>query len=134
MKVRITTIRARLLIGFVLMATLSAIFISAGSIVVGYLNGQKQTRNRLDSVALSKELQISAWTDGLQNELTAILTEEYAISGLIYEIDYSHLSLSAACACRGVACRWIFWAELWAQPRAAPGVRASSRDKYHPAA
>jgi len=78
MQVRITTIRARLLIGFVLMAALSAIFISAGSIVVGYYNGQDQTRNRLDSVALSKELQISAWTAGLQNELTAILTEEYA--------------------------------------------------------
>ncbi|MBL7161929.1 MAG: GAF domain-containing protein [Anaerolineales bacterium] len=77
MKVKITTIRVRLLIGFVLMAALSAIFISAGSIVIGYLNGQEQTRNRLDSVALSKEVQISAWTDGLQNELVAILPEKY---------------------------------------------------------
>ncbi len=74
---KITTIRARLLIGFVLMAALSAIFISAGSIVVGYFNGQEQTRNRLESVALSKELKISAWTAGLQSEMTGILTEEY---------------------------------------------------------
>jgi len=67
----------RLLIGFVLMALLSAVGIAAGSSIVGYLNGQKQARNRLDSVALSKELQINTWADGVQNKLAAILIEEH---------------------------------------------------------
>jgi len=74
----LSTIRARLLVGFVLMALLPAIGISVGSVVLGYYNGQQQALDRLESVAALKESEISAWMDSLRNELVAPLSPEYA--------------------------------------------------------
>ena len=74
----LSTIRARLLVGFVLMALLPAIGISVGSVVLGYYNGQQQALDRLESVAALKESEIAAWMDSLRNELVAPLSPEYA--------------------------------------------------------
>jgi nitrate/nitrite-specific signal transduction histidine kinase len=72
------TIRSRLLVGFVLMALLPAMGISAGSVVLGYYNGQKQTQDRLQSVAVLKESEIGSWLDSLRHELVAPLSQEFA--------------------------------------------------------
>jgi nitrate/nitrite-specific signal transduction histidine kinase len=78
-KPRSTSIRARLLIGFVGMALLPAIAIAAGSIVVGYYNGRQQALDRLESVAALQELEISTWMQNMQNELTVASNEEYGL-------------------------------------------------------
>ena len=72
-----STIRSRLLVGFVLMALLPAIGISTGSVLLGYYNGQKQTQDRLQSVAALKESEIRLWLDSLRHELVAPLSQEY---------------------------------------------------------
>ncbi len=72
------TIRSRLLVGFVLMALLPAIGISFGTVVLGYFNGQKQTLDRLQSVAALKESEIDFWLDSLRHELVAPLSQEFA--------------------------------------------------------
>ncbi|MBC8446098.1 MAG: HAMP domain-containing protein, partial [Chloroflexi bacterium] len=63
--------------GFVLMALLPAIGISAGSVVLGYFNGQKQTLDRLQSVAALKESETGFWLDSLRHELVAPLSQEF---------------------------------------------------------
>ncbi len=73
-----TTIRSRLQVGFVLMAMIPAIGISVGSIVLGYYNGQKQTQDRLQSVAALKESEIDFWLASLRNELVAPMNPEFA--------------------------------------------------------
>jgi nitrate/nitrite-specific signal transduction histidine kinase len=78
-KIRVRTIRARLFIAFILMAAVAVVSLTAGSAVVGYYNGQRQTLRQLDSVALSKELQLTAWSTDIQNQLATILDEEYAV-------------------------------------------------------
>jgi nitrate/nitrite-specific signal transduction histidine kinase len=77
-RLSLTTIRSRLLVGFVLMALLPAIGISAGSVVLGYYNGQRQTLDRLQSVAALKESETGFWLDSLRHELVAPLSQEFA--------------------------------------------------------
>ena len=62
-RLRIGSIRMRLLLAFVLMAMLSAAGISTGSMIVGYLNGRQQVEDRLNSVAALKALSVKAWAD-----------------------------------------------------------------------
>jgi nitrate/nitrite-specific signal transduction histidine kinase len=76
---RINTIRARLLVGFVLIALLPAVAISVGSTIVGYRNGRQQALERLESVVALRELEINTWIGSMRNELTLALTEEYAL-------------------------------------------------------
>jgi len=66
---KISTIRARLLVCFVLMTILPALGISAGSVAVGYYNGRQQAIDRLESVAALKESTIRGWIHALQEEL-----------------------------------------------------------------
>lgn len=77
-KLRIRTIRGRLFLAFVIMAALATIGNTAGTFIVGYFDEQDQARRQLDSAALSRGLQISAWSESLQNELIVVLNEEYA--------------------------------------------------------
>ncbi len=77
-RLRIGSIRTRLLLAFVLMALLSAVGISAGSIIVGYYNGRQQVQDRLDSVAALKALSIKAWEDTLQTGLLTVLSDQHA--------------------------------------------------------
>lgn len=81
------SIRVRLLIAFVLMALLSAICMSIGSIVVGYYSAERQALDRLQSVATRKEAEIQAWLSGLQNELVNGLNEEYAFERASVVLD-----------------------------------------------
>lgn len=74
------SIRGRLLAGFVLIALLPAISISAGAIVIGFYNGRQQALDRLQSVASLREIEINTWTRSLQNQLAAALNEEYALA------------------------------------------------------
>lgn len=62
-------IRARLLVGFVLVALLPVIGVGIGTYMVGYQNGRQQSIDRLESVAARKELAIQVWIQSLQQEL-----------------------------------------------------------------
>ncbi len=64
-----TTIRTRLLVGFVLVALLPAIGISLGSGIVGYYNGRQQATDRLESVTALKESAIHNHVQSLHEEL-----------------------------------------------------------------
>lgn len=86
-KWRSTSIRARLLIGFVSMALLPAIAIAAGSIVVGYYNGRQQALDRLESVAVLQELEISTWMQDMLAELTVASNEEYGLERVQVVLD-----------------------------------------------
>lgn len=72
------TIRSRLLASFILMALIPAIGISVGSVVLGYINGQNQAQDRLQSIASLKENELEFWLDSLRNELVAPLSPEFA--------------------------------------------------------
>ncbi len=86
-KIRAGSIRARLLVGFVLMALLSAIGISAGSVVVGYVNGSQQVQERLDSVAALKALAIRNWANDLQNGLLEAVNDQSADARISIVLD-----------------------------------------------
>ena len=75
---RLITIRSRLLAGFVLMALVTAIGISIGSVVLGCYNGHRQALDRLQSVAALKESELSFWLGSLRHELVAPLSQEFA--------------------------------------------------------
>lgn len=74
MRLKIDTIRARLLVSFVLIALLPVLAAAVGSAAVGIYNGRQQARERLESVAISKELAISQWVDKLRQELAVAAT------------------------------------------------------------
>ncbi len=67
-----TTLRARLLIAFVLLALLPAGVISVCSIVVAYNYGIKQTFKQLEAVAALKQAGIRNWIRNLRNDLRGL--------------------------------------------------------------
>ena len=73
------TIRARLLLGFLLLALLPALAITVGSTALGYVNGRQQTLDRLESVAALREIELDTWTQSLEAELAGFLAEEYTL-------------------------------------------------------
>jgi nitrate/nitrite-specific signal transduction histidine kinase len=74
-----STIRGRLLVGFVVICLLPAVAISAGAIIVGLYSGRQQAVDRLGSVAALREIEVNNWVGSLQNELVVALNEEYAL-------------------------------------------------------
>lgn len=62
-------IRKRLLVWFVVIALLPVIGVGVGTSLVSYVNGRRQTIDRLESVAARKELAIQGWVAALQQEL-----------------------------------------------------------------
>jgi len=64
-----STIRARLLIGFVLMTLLPTIGVSVGTVAVSYVSGRRQAIDRLESVAALKGRAVEEWINSLQTEL-----------------------------------------------------------------
>jgi nitrate/nitrite-specific signal transduction histidine kinase len=74
-----SSIRGRLLVGFVVICLLPAIGISAGAMMVGFYSGRQQAVDRLESVAALREIEIENWLGSLQNELVVALNEEYAL-------------------------------------------------------
>ncbi len=73
---RRTTIRARLLVAFVLLVLLPAAAISASSIVLGIENGKKSVFDKLESVAALKETEVRIWLQNLQIDLLGLAGEE----------------------------------------------------------
>jgi len=71
-------IRARLLIGFVLVALLPVMGVGIGTYVVGYQNGRQQSIDRLESVVARKELAIQVWVQSLQQELQVASRTDYS--------------------------------------------------------
>jgi nitrate/nitrite-specific signal transduction histidine kinase len=88
-KFRLGTLRARLLISFILIALLPVLSATVGSIAVGMYNGRKQTLGRLESVAISKELAIREWLESLHQELIIV-----SITDNSYERMWVVLSLA----------------------------------------
>jgi len=64
-----STIRARLLVGFVVIALLPVISVGIGTFAVSYQNGRQQAIDRLGSVAALKELAVNDWIRSLHQEL-----------------------------------------------------------------
>jgi signal transduction histidine kinase len=75
---RIGTIRARLMVAFVLLVLLPATITSLSSVFLGLRDGQQQVINQLQSVATLKEEQIAAWLSGLRSTLASILYPQQA--------------------------------------------------------
>ena len=73
---KVSTIRARMLISFVLMTLLPTIAVGAGAATVGYYTGQQQAIDRLESVAARKELAIEGWLRSVQQELVVVSNTE----------------------------------------------------------
>ncbi|WP_420628846.1 PAS domain S-box protein [Candidatus Leptofilum sp.] len=70
---RFRTIRARMLVAFVLLVLLPVVLITARTAVVSWRDGQTQVTRQLESVATLKEAEIERWLDSLQLNLTAVL-------------------------------------------------------------
>ena len=68
-RLKTSTIRARLLIGFVLMTLLPTIGVSVGTVAVSYISGRRQAIDRLESVAALKGQEVQEWIHALQSEL-----------------------------------------------------------------
>jgi len=66
---RVTTIRARLLVVSIATVLLTAIAISAGTIVIGFRNGREQVIDRLELVALLRQIEIDGWKSDLTDTL-----------------------------------------------------------------
>ncbi len=75
-KKRFNTIRARLLLAFVLLVLFPAAGISVCSIIVGIQSGKQQAFERLESVAALKENEITTWLQNLQTDLLGLAEED----------------------------------------------------------
>lgn len=71
-------IRARLLIGFILVALLPVIGVGIVTYIVGYDNGRQQSIDRLESVAARKELSVQVWIQSMQQELQVASRTDYS--------------------------------------------------------
>jgi nitrate/nitrite-specific signal transduction histidine kinase len=68
-----------LLIGFVAIALIPAVATTAASTSIVYRNGQHQVLDRLESVAALREVQLTSWTQAMQEELLIAVQEVYAL-------------------------------------------------------
>jgi nitrate/nitrite-specific signal transduction histidine kinase len=73
------SIRARLLVYFILVAILPTLAISAGSILFGYYSARQNAVKRLDSLIALEEMKINTWLASGQNELVMTLNETYLL-------------------------------------------------------
>ena len=69
------TIRNRLLLAFILIVVLVAVFVSASSIFISLQFGRQQAVNQLEVIATLKETKLETWTRDLQANLTTFLIE-----------------------------------------------------------
>ncbi len=72
---QITTIRTRLVIVSAATVLLTALAISAGSILIGYRNGQREAVDRLELVATLREVEIDGWIQHVQDTLAGSLQQ-----------------------------------------------------------
>ncbi len=71
--IRVSTIRTRLLVMFVLLVVLPALAISTTSALLGLQSGHQQVVNQLRSVATLKKEQIQTWMSNLQTHLASVI-------------------------------------------------------------
>jgi nitrate/nitrite-specific signal transduction histidine kinase len=83
----IRKLQHRLLLSYVLVALIPILAISITSIAIGYGNAQKQTHDRLQSVMLRKELELTAWLDDLNDDLVTLSAEEYMMARIQVVLD-----------------------------------------------
>jgi hypothetical protein len=106
-KRKLSTIRARLLVSFVIVTLLPTIGISVGSAIVGYRSGHQQAVGRLESAAALQELALSGWAQSLQQELViASHTEQGRVrklGGLLLISSVAHHT-----AAQGTTCACLF--------------------------
>lgn len=72
---RVTSIRARLLVVSIATVLLTAVAISAGSIVIGFQNGREQAIDRLELVTSLREIEIDAWISDVKATLAGSLQQ-----------------------------------------------------------
>jgi nitrate/nitrite-specific signal transduction histidine kinase len=72
-KLRLVSIRDRLLATFLLMVLIPAVAFGAISGVVGLRRGQQQVLDKLEAVAVLKEAEINAWAQDAKTDLTAVM-------------------------------------------------------------
>ncbi len=89
-------IRARLLVGFVLVALLPVIGVGISTYLVSYQNGRQQSIDRLESVAARKELAIQVWVQSLEQELQIASQTDYSPKLVSNALKLSNESLSYA--------------------------------------
>jgi GAF domain-containing protein/HAMP domain-containing protein len=76
---QVNSIRTRLLIILVFVVVLTAFVISGTSALVSYWDRQQYVLNQLEAVAVAKETEIRTWTDNLQTDLRALLSQQDVI-------------------------------------------------------
>lgn len=69
------TIQQRLLLNFIIIALLSTLGVSIGSIFVNYQNARSDSIDHLDAIATAKQAEISNWLQSLQNELVVVANQ-----------------------------------------------------------
>lgn len=75
---KISSIRVRLLVSFVLMVLAPVVIITGCSIIMSFQNGRQRAIEQLESVAALKEAEINTWVRESRNDLRMCLTEEQA--------------------------------------------------------
>ncbi|MGD9029470.1 MAG: GAF domain-containing protein [Anaerolineae bacterium] len=89
-----TTIRARLLACFVLLAVLPVIAVTAGSLTVAYDTGRRQVADRLASVAALKQSAIESWIHSIEEDLVVASNTDCAFERIAVVLtlsnDYKH--------------------------------------------
>lgn len=84
-----TTIRTRLLAGFVLVAVLPVIAVSIGSLTVAYYTGRRQVGGRLESVAALKQSDIKHWIHSLEEDLVVASNTDCAFERISVVLTFS---------------------------------------------
>jgi signal transduction histidine kinase len=72
-----SSLRARLLVGFIFVTLLPSLAISIGSITTGYNSGKRQALDRLESRTELNAIEISTMLNSQQSELYSIINEQY---------------------------------------------------------
>ena len=90
-QLRSQPIGVRLQAGFTLMALLPAIGISIGAVVLGYVDGQRRAIDQLESVTVLKDLELTTWSESLQEALRAALVEEFAVERASIVLDLANV-------------------------------------------
>jgi len=88
---RTQPIGIRLQAGFLLMALIPTIGISIGAVVLGYVDGQRRAIDQLESVVVLKELELTTWSESMQEILRAALVEQFAVERASIVLDLANV-------------------------------------------
>ncbi len=83
------TIRSRLLVAFVLIALIPSLITVASALFFGVRGAHQRLFSHMESVAVLKEAEISAWVDTLETDLTSVMLDEEALGQMHYILTES---------------------------------------------